>query len=235
MTTRNTNTVYLIRHGENPANLTHDFSYKRVDFSLTAKGILQAEQTADYFKSQAPDEIYASPLKRARETAEIIARPFDLPVTLMENFREVNVGFLEGQPPTVENWNFHNRIIKDWVDGRRDVSFPGGENHFQLVRRMTSGLWEITHKKTDKRIIVVGHGGIFTWTLKCICPDVDMNMLMQVPSHNCSITEIELTTDADNVFGVLKAWASWSHLHGEAAQQQRVAARVEPIEENELQ
>lgn len=71
MTTRNTNTVYLIRHGENPANLTHDFSYKQVDFSLTAKGILQAEQTADYFKSQAPDEIYASPLKRARETAEI--------------------------------------------------------------------------------------------------------------------------------------------------------------------
>ena len=38
--------LYLIRHGENLANLTKEFSYLKVDYPLTPKGRLQAEQTA---------------------------------------------------------------------------------------------------------------------------------------------------------------------------------------------
>ena len=36
------NRIYLVRHGENTANLTKEFSHRRVDYSLTPKGILQA-------------------------------------------------------------------------------------------------------------------------------------------------------------------------------------------------
>src|SRR5258707_14895533 len=104
MSIKHNNTLYLVRHGENPANITKEFSYKLVDYSLTPKGVLQAEQTAAFFQSIPLDAAYASPLKRARETAEIIARPQGLPVTLLEEFREVNVGKLELKPPTEENW-----------------------------------------------------------------------------------------------------------------------------------
>ena len=38
--------LYLIRHGENLANLTKEFSYLKVDYPLTPKGKLQAAQTA---------------------------------------------------------------------------------------------------------------------------------------------------------------------------------------------
>ena len=108
------NTIYLVRHGENKANITKEFSYKKVDYPLTTKGILQAQQTADFFKDKAIDEVYASPLRRARETAEIIASTLDLQVTVIENFREVNVGALEGRPPDADNWAIHNRIVADW-------------------------------------------------------------------------------------------------------------------------
>src|SRR5689334_15064805 len=91
------NSLYLVRHGENWANITREFSHKKVDYSLTPKGILQAQQTAELFKSKQIDEIYASPLKRARETAEIIAQALGLDVVVVEHFREVNVGALEGQ------------------------------------------------------------------------------------------------------------------------------------------
>ena len=40
------NRIYLVRHGENRANLTKEFSYRLVDYPLTEKGILQAQQTA---------------------------------------------------------------------------------------------------------------------------------------------------------------------------------------------
>ncbi len=42
--------IYLVRHGENVANLTKEFSHRKVDHSLTPKGRLQAEQIAAYFK-----------------------------------------------------------------------------------------------------------------------------------------------------------------------------------------
>src|SRR4051812_45611032 len=96
--------LYLVRHGENLANLTKEFSYKLVVHSLTDKGVLQAGQTALYFMGKQIDAIYSSPLKRAAETAQIIAAELGLPITTMENFREVNVGDLERYPPTEENW-----------------------------------------------------------------------------------------------------------------------------------
>ena len=80
-------TLFVVRHGENPANVNREFSYKLVDYSLNEKGIQQAEETAVYFLDKGIHEIYSSPLRRALETAEIIAAPLGLPVTVMEEFR----------------------------------------------------------------------------------------------------------------------------------------------------
>ena len=77
------NRLYLVRHGENPANLTKEFSYRRVDYGLTPKGVLQARQTAEFFKGKAVHAVYSSPLKRAAETAGIIAAELELRVEII--------------------------------------------------------------------------------------------------------------------------------------------------------
>ena len=132
--------LYLLRHAENRANLTKEFSSRKVDYPLTAKGELQAQQTAQYFLDKEIEAIYASPLKRARQTAEIIAAPLHLPVTVMENFREVDVGDLENGPPSAEKWDYHNALIMDWMNGHPERRFPGGEDYFDLWGRMRDGL-----------------------------------------------------------------------------------------------
>ena len=227
------NTIYLVRHGENPANITHEFTYKKVDYSLTTKGILQAQQTGEYFKGRDIHEIYASPLKRAKETAEIIAQPLHIPVTIMEQFREINVGDLEEMPPTKENWRLHDRIVEAWFEGRHDVPFPGGEDYDSLLRRLRDGLLTVTANKTGKHIVIVGHGGIFTRTIQDICPDVDMQEVLRHPNNNCSITEIELETSGTDVVGDLKQWASYSHLHGDAADLVPGTLLSQPVEVEE--
>src|SRR5512142_223625 len=121
------NRLYLVRHGENPANLTKEFSYRRVDYGLTPKGSLQAKQTAELFKRQAIHAVYSSPLKRAAETAGIIAGELGLRVEIVEDLREVNVGDLEGQPVTPELWAHHDSIIADWLGGKPETRFPSGE------------------------------------------------------------------------------------------------------------
>lgn len=212
------NTIYLVRHGENTANITHEFSYKLIDYSLTTKGILQAQQTAEYFADKHIHDIYTSPLKRAKETAEIIAARLDLPVTVIEHFREVNVGNLERQPPSSENWELHNHIIAEWYFGRHNVSFPDGEDYLTLLQRMRMGLLQVTHNKIDHNIILVGHGGIFAIPLRDICSNIDMEEIRQTWNHNCSITEIGLEIEQGKPIGMLKSWACCTHLMGEAAQ-----------------
>lgn len=212
------NRLYLVRHGENPANLTKEFSSLRVDYPLTPKGVLQAKQTAQYFTGLPIDAIFASPLKRARQTAEIIGQALNLPVTVLDEFREVNVGDLELAPPTREAWDFHNSIIEAWMAGDFQARFPGGENFLELVERALRGYAKAVAGRTGENIIIVAHGGIFTSTLKRICPEVDIQRLARQENHNCSITEILLGEADDLLRGELVSWASCAHLSGEAAQ-----------------
>jgi broad specificity phosphatase PhoE len=211
------NRIYLVRHGENTANLTKELSYRKVDYSLTPKGELQARQTAEFFKGKRIDAIYTSPLKRAFETAEIIGGALGLRPTVLEEFREVNVGLLETLPPTAETWAEHDRIVRAWFEGQPELSFPEGEDYHTLARRMRAGLEIVLEGCEDRNIVIVGHGGIFTFTITDLCHDVDLAALIQAPSHNCSITELEFERVDGRLEGALKTWAASGHMSGEAA------------------
>src|SRR6266487_7176920 len=147
------NTLYLIRHGENTANLTKEFSHRLIDYSLTPKGVLQAQQTGEYFKNRPIDAIYCSPLKRAIETAEMIAQAIGIRPVIMEEFREVNVGTLEALGGSPENWATHDSIIRAWFEGQSDRIFPEGENYHMLLERMRSGVAQILREQDGKNSI----------------------------------------------------------------------------------
>jgi len=217
--------LFLVRHGENLANLTKELSSRRVDYSLTPKGILQAEQTARHFLAAREagragygiHAIYSSPLKRARETAEIIAGHLGLSVAVMDNFREIDVGDMELQPPTLEVWAVHNRIIEGWFRGQAEKGFPNGDNYITICNRMRAGIEQVIAGKDGQSSIVVGHGGIFTVTLPDLCPHVSLDYL-RTENHNCSISEIEVEWRCGRYEGRLITWASHTHLHGPAAE-----------------
>jgi broad specificity phosphatase PhoE len=210
--------LYLLRHAENRANITKEFSSRKVDYPLTSKGVLQAKQTAQYFLEKEIDAVYASPLKRASQTAEIITAQLNLPVTVMENFREVDVGDLENGPPSAEKWNFHNALIAEWMNGHPERRFPGGENYYDLWGRMRSGLYVILENWKHGNVLLVAHGGIFAFTLLEYCPQVDRQWLFSQNNPNCSISEVLLEDQAGVLRGKLVSWADASHLSGEAAQ-----------------
>ncbi len=209
--------IYLIRHGENYANLTKEFSHRRVDYSLTEKGRLQAAQTARFFQDKPIDAIYTSPLRRALETAETIAAAVDLPVTVMENFREVNVGALEDEPPTPASWRLHDEIMDAWRAGQHEVSFPSGENYLTLRTRLQQGLALLAQTHPQGRVIVVAHGGVIGVSVREFCRNVDLATMQSKENHNCSISEIEAEAHGDTLEATLIDWAYCDHLTGEAA------------------
>jgi 2,3-bisphosphoglycerate-dependent phosphoglycerate mutase len=216
-----TNTLFLVRHGENLANVTREFSYKKVDYPLTEKGVRQAEQTAAYFVAmhagQPIDAIYSSPLKRAIQTAEIIGAATGHDITVIEEFREINCGDFDGVPPTQEMWDHHDQILRSWRDGDHDARFPGGEDFHMLRARARAGLGLAVAGRAGQQIVVVAHGGIIGASLKDICRELDDDLVWRVPNRNCAITELELHAehahaDISSAWGVLKRWADCGHL-----------------------
>jgi len=221
------NHLYFVRHGEGQDNVARQYSCKRVDNPLSERGVLQARQTAEFFTSQSIDEVYSSPMKRAAETAGIIAARLGKGVTILENFRELDVGNLEGQFFNDENWQFYHGITSAWLEGKEELAFPGGENHIVLWERWRRGLLRILSGKIDQNILLVAHAGIFTATLKDVCPEVDVKWLMNAECYNCSITELAVEVQDGQPRGKLIAWSSHEHLSGEAL---RLVPGIPPVE-----
>jgi probable phosphoglycerate mutase len=211
------NDVFMVRHGENPANLTKEFSCLKVDYSLTEKGRIQAQQTGESLVKEQIDVLYCSPLIRARETAEIIGQYIGRTPIIVEEFRELNVGRLELEPPTAENWRVHNEIFMGWLKGQPDLRFPDGEDYHNLLVRTRRAYENIIEGRNQQRIVVVGHGGQLMVTIKDICQNVTWQKLMGQDVHNCAITHIRLGKEDGKLLGELVRWGDSSHLHGEAA------------------
>lgn len=209
--------VYLVRHAENVANLTKEFSHRLVDYPLTDKGRLQAAQTAEYFRNRPIVAIYTSPLRRTRETAAIIGEAIGLEPIVIEQFREINVGTLEQQAPTPELWTYHNSVLEGWFRGTSDERFPDGETYSELWQRAQTGFRQLAMEQPEGEIVLVGHGGIFAMTIGALCPDMDRRIIFQAPNHNCAISQLDLSLRDGKPSGTFVAWADSMHLHGDAA------------------
>lgn len=212
------NRIILLRHGENPANITKEFSYKKIDYPLTEKGVIQAQQTAAALVGRGIQAIYTSPLIRAQQTAAIVGEVLGLTPLVEEAFREFNVGTLEDVPPSDETWDQYHRVIHAWMEGRAEVSFPGGENRTQLWDRYQKGLRKVIQAHPDRTVLIAGHGGIFTSTLPTLCPGVHIRDLFKHENHNASLTEVDVEIQGDQLIGHLVSWANTDHLTGKAAQ-----------------
>ncbi len=210
--------LFLVRHGENRANLTKEFSHRLVDYSLTPKGVLQARGTATYFLDKGVHHVFSSPLKRARETAEAIATATGAPLSVLESFREVDVGRLERELPTPENWLLHNDIVRGWWEGEHHSRFPEGESYEGLLERVREGYKEVLRDRDGQTLVIVAHGGSLTLPLKSLCNGVDVNTLRSAAHHNCAVSELDATLQNGEPHLTLVRWAACDHLSGEAAQ-----------------
>jgi len=93
-----TTLLYLIRHGATDANLRKPYLLQgqHSDLALSPTGRRQAESAAGVLDGCAVRAVYSSPLRRARDTAEIVAARQHIPVQSIDGLTECNVGEWEG-------------------------------------------------------------------------------------------------------------------------------------------
>src|SRR5438034_4239591 len=88
--------LYLARHGQSVSNAIRRFQGTQ-DVPLSELGRRQAAALAATLRGRRLRHVYASPLERARRTAEAVAAGLDVPLTLVDDLRELSLGEWEGR------------------------------------------------------------------------------------------------------------------------------------------
>ena len=141
-------TICIVRHGETDWNSTGRLQ-GREDIELNELGREQALQSARYFETENWDIMVSSPLKRAYETAQIIAAHVSIPIVYVVNeITERSYGSASGLLPEERRSRFPDGVI------------PDQEDFEHLCQRAMIGLTKIAIDFRGKRIIVVSHGGL---------------------------------------------------------------------------
>ena len=135
----------------------HGRVYGALDVALSKRGLHDAKKLASTVRGLALDAVYASPLRRAVETAIPLARERGLELTLHEGLREVDFGELEGRTYE-EIGEDHADLFRAWATNPSAIRFPGGEDYVGLKARVLTAVEEIRERTTSAAI--VAHGGV---------------------------------------------------------------------------
>jgi len=148
-------TILLARHGESDWNRSQRWQ-GFADRPLTDLGRRQAAELAARLKETELDTIYSSDLRRARETAEIVARSKGLEVHATPDLREVDVGSWSGLTRAEAEAQFPEGYAR-WLGGGE--GWKDGETYEQMSERVVPAVQRIAALHDDRRVLVVAHGG----------------------------------------------------------------------------
>lgn len=167
--------LYFVRHGESLANVANQFSNQNHEIHpLTAKGREQAQALAEKLRDVKFDAIYASPLLRARETAEILNAPHGLEIQIAPALREHDAGDLEGRSDP-SAWQEYQGLFEKWIVKQEwEARTSNGESFAELRARFVPFLADLTEKQSgsDANILLVGHAGLYHMMLPMLLSNV---------------------------------------------------------------
>ncbi len=196
--------IILIRHGETEWNKVKKYQ-GHMDIELNDSGRQQAGEAARELANLEIDYFASSDLKRARETAEIIASFHENNVSEFQELREMNFGDWEGKG--FEEIKDENSLdFQKWIKDPIKYSPPSGESLEGFQERVLQGFNKIL-QKGFKRNVIITHGGVIMVFLTTIL-EMPLINYRKFKVVNTGITKVDIY---DNNY-VLKVFNNHSHM-----------------------
>jgi broad specificity phosphatase PhoE len=152
------NTLFLVRHGQDEDNARHLINGRR-DTELTEVGRTQAAEVATQLPSVGVSTIYASPLRRAQQTAEIVAQHLGIQeIRLDPDLIERDYGSLTGVPASAIEQIATRVVVVDRF--RYVIEAPAVESYPDLWARAGRVLHRIRNRHPETSILIVAHNEI---------------------------------------------------------------------------
>jgi broad specificity phosphatase PhoE len=149
-------TILLVRHAETDWNREKRWQ-GLTDLSLNERGREQARALAEKLEPVPFSAVYASDLRRAYETALVVAERKGLAVTPMRELREVDVGSWTGLSYDEVKERFQDAYTQ--MRARTGRGWEGGETYAEMGRRVLDAMRRIAREHPDDVVLVVTHSG----------------------------------------------------------------------------
>jgi 2,3-bisphosphoglycerate-dependent phosphoglycerate mutase len=197
--------LLIIRHGETDWNRERRLQ-GHIDIELNALGLEQADRLGRALAQESLDVLISSDLKRARQTAEAIARYQKITVQPDRHWRERAYGDCEGL--TYDDWARVNPVeYAAWKNRELDLIPQGGESLRQFFQRIEAVAHTTAQQYSGQRIAVVVHGGVLDILYRAAVGQ-DMKAPRRHDLLNASINRLKW---AAGQFSLL-SWADVRHL-----------------------
>ena len=180
-------TLVLVRHGETDWNRERRYQ-GHADTPLNDAGRRQAGELAERLRTERLDAIYTSPLRRASETAEIIAVQHGLQAKALEALREIDVGDWQGLTLDEVRTRYPEQLDDAWHSG-----WPNGESHAELDARVLPTLLDLGRRHHNEHVLGVTHAGPLRTALAAAAGFSREESRARIgPLGNCSVHRFEI-------------------------------------------
>ena len=151
--------LYIMRHGKTDWNTAYRLQ-GQTDTDLNAEGVRMAREATSAYKDVHFDVCYCSPLKRARETAQLVLEGREVPIIIDERLKEMAFGIYEGFANT---YHFPDCPMYAFFKHPEAYKAPlGAESMEELFARTGEFLQEVALPQVEagKDVLIIGHGAM---------------------------------------------------------------------------
>ena len=205
--------VYLIRHGKTQWNLESRYQGANGDSPLLKDSYREIELLASSLQRIPFKHAYASPLKRARITAQALLNHLnpEIPLTIDSRLKEFNLGKMEGMhfedvaakwPEVLKNFRHH--------PDKYDESLVEGESFLEVIARFRAAIEEYCRQYPNGNILVISHGAALNAAINALIGTPLAHLKDRGGLSNTSTT---ILTTNDGRHFELEKWNDTSYLH----------------------
>ena len=190
-------TVFLVRHGVTAANKENRFAGRTAE-PLHPEGIEQVRQLGEQLRGQGISRIFAGPLARTRQTAEIISSAIDAPIIFADALTEISIPHWDGLTKEEIRREFGSQY-PTWLERPADFSVPDCETLAAVQQRAVRYLERIFEECAGERVLVVSHLVV----LRCLILHYQgrlINDYRSIKVANGAIAALERTREGDRFF-----------------------------------
>lgn len=205
--------VYLIRHGKTQWNLESRYQGANGDSPLLKDSYREIELLASSLQRIPFEHAYASPLKRARITAQALLNHLnpEIPLTIDSRLKEFNLGKMEGMhfedvaakwPEVLKNFRHH--------PDKYDESLVEGESFLEVIARFRAAIEEYCRQYPNGNILIISHGAALNAAINALIGTPLAHLKDRGGLSNTSTTVLN-TNDGRHF--ELEKWNDTSYLH----------------------
>lgn len=149
--------VILMRHGQAENNVSRTLVGRHIESHLTNQGRQQVADAAKQLKSIPIDKVYASPVIRTMETAQIVCETLGMDYEVDERLYEIELGKLVGMNYEEVTTKYGDLFLRFYAEHDPVLDSFGVEPFAEVKRRVKSLLDDALEKHEDSNVLMVTH------------------------------------------------------------------------------